>query len=108
MSVQRPWWRLIGGGAGHVGSMGINDVPPAQAREIQRSVAQAVALGSYAAVVLDGEAPAWLRPALQRRYRVAERRTGAERVLPLTGYMSAAGMVKPWTGPQIVYVLRSP
>ena len=106
LALQRPWWSVIAGGAGHVGSMGINDVPKEQAREIQRSVAQAVAAGSYAAVVLDGEPPPWLRPALQRSYRAQERRTGASRVLPLTGYMSAAGMVKPWQGPQIVYVRR--
>lgn len=106
LALQRPWWSVLAGGAGHVGSMGIHDVPPGQAREIQRSVAQAVARGEYAAVVLDGEPAAWLRPALQRRYRVGERRTGAQRVLPLTGYMSAAGMVKPWDGPQLVYVRR--
>ncbi|MBL9103887.1 MAG: DUF2029 domain-containing protein [Myxococcales bacterium] len=108
LALQRPWWSVLAGGAGHVGSMGINDVPATQAREIQRTLAQAVARGDYALVVLDGEAPAWLRPALQRRYRVAERRTGGERVLPLTGYMSPAGMVKPWEGPQIVYVRRVP
>lgn len=106
LALHRPWWSVLAGGTGHVGSMGIHDVPTAQAREIQRTLAQAVARGDYAAVVLEGEAPAWLRPALQRRYRVAERRTGAERVLPLTGYMSAAGMVKPYEGAQLVYVRR--
>jgi hypothetical protein len=79
LALQRPWWSVIAGGAGHVGSMGINDVPKEQAREIQRSVAQAVAAGEYAAVVLDGEAPPWLRPALQRGYRVGERRRGEPR-----------------------------
>jgi len=106
LALQRPWWSVLAGGSGHVGSMGIHDVPKEQAREIQQSVAAAVAAGEYAAVMLDGEAPLWLRAALQRRYRIAESRRGSGRVLPLTGYMSAAGMVTPWDGPQLVYLRR--
>ncbi len=106
LALQRPWWSVIAGGAGHVGSMGINDVPRAQQKVIERELAAEVAAGRYVAVYLDGEPPAWLRPALQRRYKVARSSQGEGRVLPLTGYMSAAGMVTPWRGPQRTHVLR--
>ena len=46
------------------------------------------------------------RPALLRRYTVERRAEGAARVLPMTGYMSEAGMVTPWRGPQMTYVPR--
>jgi len=106
LALQRPWWSVLAGGAGHVGSMGINDVPRAQQRAIEREIAAEVAAGRYVAVYLDGEPPAWLRPALQRRYKVARSSQGEGRVLPLTGYMSAAGMVTPWRGPQRTHVPR--
>lgn len=106
LALQRPWWSVIAGGPGHVGSMGINDVPRAHQRAIEREIAGEVAAGRYVAVYLDGEPPGWLRPALQRRYKVARSSQGEGRVLPLTGYMSASGMVTPWRGPQRTHVLR--
>jgi hypothetical protein len=84
--------------------MGIHDVPAARQREIQRAIAGQVLRGAYAAVYLDGEPPPWLKAALDRRYSRTTRRVGDERVLPLTGYMSAAGMVTPYRAPQLVYV----
>jgi hypothetical protein len=104
LALQRPWWSVLAGGRGHVGTMGIHDVPAARQREIQRAIAGQVLRGAYAAVYLDGEPPPWLKAALDRRYSRTTRRVGDERVLPLTGYMSAAGMVTPYRAPQLVYV----
>ena len=107
LALQRPWWSVLAGGPGHVGAMGLHDVPPHLQRTIERDLVAAVDAGHFSAVYLDGEPPAWLRPALLRRYRLARRRTDAARVLPMTGYMSTAGMVTPWRGPQLLYT-RSP
>lgn len=104
LTLQRPWWSVLAGGTGHVGSMGINDVPKTVQRGIERELAGRVEAGVYAAVYLDGEPPAWLRPGLRRRYTLARTRQGEERVLPMTGYMSAAGMVTPWRGAQLKFV----
>jgi hypothetical protein len=106
LALQRPWWSVLAGGSGHVGTMGLHDVPRAQQRAIEREITAQVAAGGYVAVYLDGDPPAWLRPALQRRYDVARSAQGEARVLPLTGYMSEAGMVTPWRGPQRTYVPR--
>ncbi|HEY0135803.1 MAG TPA: hypothetical protein VGB85_17080, partial [Nannocystis sp.] len=108
LALQRPWWSVLAGGSGHVGTMGLHDVPRTQQRLIEREIAGRVAAGDYVAVYLDGEPPAWLRPALQRRYAVVRSAQGEARVLPLTGYMSEAGMVTPWRGPQRTYVPREP
>jgi hypothetical protein len=106
LALQRPWWNVLAGGPGHVGTMGINDVPRPAQREIERTLAAEVAAGRYVAVYLDGEPPAWLKPALLRRYALARTWRGPERVLPLTGYMAPAGMIKPWQGPQQTWLPR--
>ena len=106
LALQRPWWSVLAGGPGHVGTMGLHDVPRVQQRAIEAEITAQVVAGRYVAVYLDGEPPAWLRPALQRRYEVARSAQGETRVLPLTGYMSRAGMVTPWRGPQRTYVPR--
>ncbi len=106
LALQRPWWSVLAGGSGHVGSMGIHDVPKGQQRAIERELAAQVEAAAFAAVYFDGEAPAWLRPGLQRRYTLVRTLRGEERVLPLTGYMSAAGMVTPWRGPQLRYARK--
>jgi len=108
LAPHRPWWSVLAGGPGHIGVMSLHDIPAALQRPIQRELVEAVAAGHYVAIYLDGDAPAWLRPALQRRYRLARTWEGAARVLPMTGYMSAAGMVTPWRGPQLLYVPRTP
>lgn len=105
-ALQRPWWSVIAGGPGHVGSMGMNDVPKDRQAEIRGAVTRALAAGEYAVVWTDGEPPAWLAAALRRRYRLARRLEGDARVVPMTGYMSAAGMVTPWTGAQHEFVRR--
>ena len=106
LALQRPWWSVLAGGAGHVGAMGIHDVPRAPRRDIERTLAAEVAAGRYVAVYLDGEPPPFLKPALQRRYTLARTWRGPERVLPLTGYMSRAGMIQPWQGPQQTWLPR--
>lgn len=108
LALHRPWWSVLAGGPGHVGSMGIHDVPKDSQREIVRQLAGAVEAGAYRSVWIDGDPPAWLRPALQRRYRPGRRLVGDARVLPMTGYMSGAGMATPWSGVQHEYVLREP
>lgn len=106
LALHRPWWSVLAGGPGHVGVMGLHDLPRAQQRAIEQELAGRVAAGVPDAVYLDAEAPAWLRPALARRYRLARRARGPARVLPLTGYMSEAGMVTPWRGAQLLYLRR--
>jgi len=106
LALQRPWWSVIAGGPGHVGVMGIHDLPRAEQRAIERSLVAEVEAGLPVAIYLEGDAPAWLRPGLARRYRLARKWEGSARVLPLTGYMSVAGMVTPWRGAQWLYVRR--
>ncbi|MCY1011685.1 hypothetical protein OV079_40215 [Nannocystis pusilla] len=107
LALHRPWWSVLAGGPGHVGSMGIHDVPKDRQKEIEASLAAAVSRGDFAAIWIEGDAPAWLRGPLRRRYAAGRQLAGEERVLPMTGYMSAAGMVTPWTGVQHEYVRRS-
>jgi hypothetical protein len=106
LALQRPWWSVIAGGPGHVGVMGMHDLPRAEQRAIERSLVAEVEAGLPVAIYLEGDAPAWLRPGLARRYRLARKWEGSVRVLPLTGYMSVAGMVTPWRGAQWLYVRR--
>lgn len=106
LALQRPWWSVIAGGPGHVGVMGIHDLPRGEQRAIERSLAAEVEAGLPVAVYLEGDAPTWLRPGLARRYRLARKWDGSARVLPLTGYMSVAGMVTPWRGSQWLYVRK--
>jgi hypothetical protein len=90
-----------------VGSMGIHDVPKDRQKEIEATLAAAVSRGEFAAVWVDGDPPVWLRGALRGRYAAGRQLAGEERVLPMSGYMSAAGMVTPWTGVQHEYVRKS-
>ena len=106
LALQRPWWSVLAGGPGHVGVMGMHDLPRAEQRAIEQTLVAEVEAGVPAAVYLEGDVPAWLRPALARRYRLARKSEGSARVLPLTGYMSVAGMVTPWRGAQWLYLRR--
>jgi hypothetical protein len=107
LALHRPWWSVLAGGPGHVGSMGIHDVPQDRREQIEATLAAAVDRGEFAAVWIDGEVPGWLRGPLRRRYAAGRQLAGEARVVPMTGYMSAAGMVTPWTGLQREYVRRS-
>ncbi len=97
----RPWWNVLSGGAGHAGVMGLKDVRPADRRRVLSELGARLAAGRYGDVWTDGAPPGWLRPLLRGRMRLAERRTGTARVLPLTGYMSRPGMVTPYRGAQL-------
>ncbi len=106
LALQRPWWSILAGGPGHVGSMGLNDVLPAERRVIEQALIAKVVARQFTAVYLDGQPPRWLRSALARHYTLERSWQGSARVLPMTGYMSVAGMVTPWTGPQLKYRRR--
>lgn len=99
-ALHRPWWSILAGGTGHVGSMGLNDVHPQTRAKIEHELRARLRTQRVAQVWLEGEPPAWLVPGLLG-YHVIERRLGAARVRPITGYMSAAGMVTPYRDPQL-------
>ncbi len=99
-ALHRPYWSIVAGGPGHVGSMGLSDVHPPERREIEREITTAIQAGEYDELWFEGEPPAWLRPAL-RGYAVIERLQGAARVRPMSGWMSEAGVVTPYTADQV-------
>jgi hypothetical protein len=101
LALQRPWWNTISGGDGHVASMGLHDVPEADAEAVRDAIRSEVRSGRFARVWFEGEVPAWLRIALRDDFVVRRRRIGEERVLPLSGFMSAAGMSRPWPEDQL-------
>jgi hypothetical protein len=104
--LSRPWWSVLSGGEGHVGSMGLNDVAPAERARLERELAAQVRRGDWPVVITEGEPPRWLSSALKRGYRLDLELEGGERVRPMTGWMSVAGMPVPWRGAQRVW-LRS-
>ncbi len=97
----RPWWNVLSGGRGHAGVMGLKDVDPASRRRVEGDLRARVAAGRYGAVWTEGAPPPWLRAALRGHMRLVERREGAARVRPMTGYMSRAGMLTPYRAPQL-------
>ncbi len=99
-ALHRPWWNVLSGGDGHAGAMGLHDVRPDDRRRIERALGAAVRAGRYGPVYTEGAPPAWLRSALRGGYRMTERRTGDRRVLPMTGWLSEAGMTVPNRRPQ--------
>ena len=107
-ALHRPWWSVLAGGDGHVGSMGVTDVGPEQRRSIEGALREAVKQGRYAWIWVEGEPPRWLAGALLGRYRVERRRHGDQRVRPMSGYMSDAGMVTPYRRDQLLLVPRGP
>jgi len=107
LALHRPWWSVLAGGDGHVGSMGIADVRPSERAAIEQTLRAAVAERRYTAIWLEGVPPPWLARDLRRHYRVAERRRGPDRVRPQSGYMSEAGMATPYDRDQLLYVPRT-
>jgi hypothetical protein len=101
LALHRPWWSILAGGEGHVGSMGLSDVAPEDRKRIEQAIAAEVKALRYDEIWFEGEPPAWLRPSLRGRYQVAERRQGDARVRPMSGWMSEAGMVTAYTADQI-------
>lgn len=108
LALHRPWWSVLAGGDGHVGTMGITDVRPDERAAIEASIRTAVAEARYAAIWLDGDPPRWLARDLRRHYQLTERRHADARVRPLSGYMSEAGMVTPYTPDQLLYTPKNP
>jgi len=108
LALHRPWWSVLAGGEGHVGSMGITDVGPEARAAIEAELRAAVGEQRYAQVWLEGEPPRWLARDLLRGYRVEQRRHGQQRVRPHSGYMSDAGMVTPYRRDQLLLVPKGP
>jgi len=100
LALHRPYWSMLAGGEGHVGSMGLSDVHPPERSAIERELSAKLKAGEYDELWFEGEAPAWLRPAL-RGHKVVERLQGDARVRPLSGWMSEAGVVTPYLADQV-------
>jgi hypothetical protein len=101
LALHRPWWSVIAGGSGNVGSMGLSDVAPDDRRAIEVELSRRIKALEYGELWFEGEPPSWLRAALRGHYKVVERRQGDARVRPMSGWMSAAGMVTPYTADQL-------
>lgn len=99
-ALHRPYWSIVAGGPGHVGSMGLSDVHPPERRAIEREIAVKIEAGEYDELWFEGEPPGWLRHAL-RGHAVVERLQGAARVRPMSGWMSEAGVVTPYAADQV-------
>lgn len=104
LALNRPWWSVLAGGPGHVGSMGLNDVPKDTRNAIQETLRRRVRERAYVQVWLEGEPPAWLRRDLEQYYRVQQRLQGDERVRPMSGWMSEAGTIGPYRRDQLELV----
>ncbi|MEM7152722.1 MAG: glycosyltransferase family 87 protein [Myxococcota bacterium] len=102
-ALHRPWWSVLAGGSGHVGSMGVTDVLPEDRKAIEAAIRKAVLEQRYAKIFIEGEPPRWLASALRRNYRLHDRRQGARRVRPMSGYMSDAGMVTAYRRDQLEF-----
>jgi len=101
LALHRPWWPILAGGDGHVGAMGITDVRPEQRRELQRAILDQIRSGEIRTIWIEGNIPRWFAGRLSR-WTVHERRWGEQRVRPMSGWMSEAGMVTPWRGEQLL------
>lgn len=107
LAIHRPWWSVLAGGPGHVGAMGINDVSPEARAELMQALRRGVADGRFDAVWVEGSVPRWLSGAV-RGWTVGLRLWGEQRVRPMSGWMSEAGMVTPWRGEQLLLVRPQP
>lgn len=100
-ALHRPWWSILAGSEGHVGSMGVTDVGVDDRKRIEQAIAGWIRASAFDVLWFEGEPPPWLRAALRGRYQVVERRQGEARVRPISGWMSDAGMVTEYTAHQI-------
>ncbi|HVI02096.1 MAG TPA: glycosyltransferase family 87 protein [Enhygromyxa sp.] len=101
LALHRPWWPILAGSDGHVGAMGINDVSKEDRAALQTELRRRLSAGEFQAVWIEGSVPDWMLPGL-REWTVAQRRYADDRVRPLSGWMSEAGMVTPWHGEQLL------
>lgn len=104
LALHRPWWSVLAGGDGHVGSMNLHDVPDEPRIAIQKALRDRVRGGGFAEIHFEGEPPTWLLRDLGRSYRVERRLQGAERVRPLSGWMSVAGTLGDYRRDQVMLV----
>jgi hypothetical protein len=84
--------------------MGIHDVEAKDRRRLRRTIRADIGRLRYEQVWLEGEPPSWLRDVLARGYRLERRLHAEDRVRPLSGYMSEAGMVTPYERDQLLFV----
>lgn len=99
LAIGRPWWSVLAGGPGHIGTMGVNDVTEEDRAEIQAELRKQISGGDYDVIWFEGEPPNWLRTSM-KGYRLERRLHRGTRVRPMSGYMSVAGMVTPYRGDQ--------
>lgn len=107
LALQRPWWTVLAGSDGHVGSMGITDVLPEDRAVIQQAIVAELRQGEFAQVWTEGDPPRWMMRGLGN-YSLARRLHGAQRVRPMSGYMSDAGMVTRYRADQLQFVPAGP
>ncbi len=107
LALQRPWWTVLAGSDGHVGSMGITDVLPDDRVAIQKALVAELRDGAFAQVWTEGEPPRWMLRGLGS-YSLARRLHGSKRVRPMSGYMSDAGMVTRYRADQLQFVVAGP
>ena len=104
LALHRPWWSVIAGGSGHVGSMGVRDVAPDDQKRLQADLRASIRDGRWAVLWFEGEPPSWLSADIRRNYRVERRLSGDARVRPMSGWMSEAGVVTPYRSDQVMLV----
>ncbi|MGH1345300.1 MAG: ArnT family glycosyltransferase [Nannocystales bacterium] len=107
LALQRPWWTVLAGGEGHVGSMGITDVLPEDRAAIEKALVGELRDGQFAQVWTEGDPPRWMMRGLSG-YSLGRRLHGAQRVRPMSGYMSDAGMVTRYRADQLQFVPAGP
>lgn len=107
LALQRPWWTVLAGSEGHVGSMGITDVLPDDRTAIQKALLQELRDGQFSQVWTEGDPPRWMMRGLGG-YSLARRLHGPQRVRPMSGYMSDAGMVTRYRADQLLFVPAGP
>lgn len=107
LALQRPWWTVLAGSDGHVGSMGITDVLPDDRAAIQKALLGELRAGEFAQVWTEGDPPRWMMRGLGG-YSLGRRLHGAQRVRPMSGYMSDAGMVTRYRADQLQFVPAEP
>lgn len=103
----RPYWSVLAGGGGHVGYMNLGDVTEVYRQRLQAELAARLRAGRYAAIWLESPPAGWFKHALEG-YVETRRLRGDERVLPMTGWMSAAGATAIYPDDQVLLTRRPP